>query len=367
VSDRVPESGRPWFDEIVDGIEVTGLRARHSREVYGALVTLRQSQLLFDPELADEADALLSAALETTDDALEVIRRREEGYRYTPLSRSIAGGPDGTEDENWTIYPYRYLNRTHHGYYYTRIDRMAQEVFEGSDAFVEIDDVLLGPEQSLHIRVTDQALSEVTASFGDGDEETGLDFEHGYEAPGIYELAISGDRGGTPVELRGDVAQTTEKLATGFSGSIVEPPGAAIIEGVFPALVLGRIDDDTLAVGFDTRGEGAVSLGMWSELAAARSTAYFGSQPQRLVVPIVNRSTGEVMTSVFVENAQVVLDTPTDPLDLTGELSTQGIVDALVAIGGFEPDGARRMVASTLGYTPDSLPEFVAFHVAYTL
>src|SRR5690606_32276790 len=64
--ERVPEGGLPWFDEIVDGVEVTGLRAQHSLEVYGAVVKAREGQVRFDPLLAVEAEALLSDADATT-------------------------------------------------------------------------------------------------------------------------------------------------------------------------------------------------------------------------------------------------------------------------------------------------------------
>jgi hypothetical protein len=48
-----------------------------------------------------------------------------------------------------------------------------------------------------------------------------------------------------------------------------------------------------------------------------------------------------------------------------GDLATQAIIDAIVAIGGFEPVGARRLVAQTLGFTPDTLPVTVPFEVRY--
>ncbi|MCZ7678510.1 MAG: hypothetical protein M5U28_06945 [Sandaracinaceae bacterium] len=95
VEPAVPEDGRPWFDEVRDGIEVTGLRARHAWQVYGALVTLRDSQLRGDAGLRERAEQLLEDARATTEAAVAVIHRREEGYRYRPLSRSIVGGPDG--------------------------------------------------------------------------------------------------------------------------------------------------------------------------------------------------------------------------------------------------------------------------------
>ncbi|HJK91178.1 MAG TPA: hypothetical protein RMH26_10655, partial [Polyangiaceae bacterium LLY-WYZ-15_(1-7)] len=143
VEDAVPEGARNVFGEIRDGLEAFQLRARHQRQVYGAVALLRRSQLEGDASLRAMGEAELSAAGETTERVLEVIRRREAGYRYAPLERAIAGGPEGTDDENWTIYDYRYLNRTHHGYYFTRIDAMAQEAFEGAREAVIVEDAVL--------------------------------------------------------------------------------------------------------------------------------------------------------------------------------------------------------------------------------
>ena len=50
---------------------------------------------------------------------------------------------------------------------------------------------------------------------------------------------------------------------------------------------------------------------------------------------------------------------------LEGSLSTQAVVETIVSVGGFEPDGARAMVAQLLGFTPETLPERVPLVVAY--
>lgn len=363
----VPADGLPWFSEILDGVEVTGLRARHAHQLYGAVVTLRASQLRFDDTLITEAEGLLEDALETTQLALEVIARREEGYRYQPLSRSIAGGPDGDEDENWTIYPFRYLNRTHHGYYYTRIDGQAQEAFLGTGEVIDVADALLEPGASLVVTVTDAELSDVSLDFGDGTSASGTTFEHAYDQTGIYELSLTATREDAPFEYSASVAQLENEYQTGFSGVISQPEGAELIEPVFPALVFGRVDDDELALGFALDDSGTVPVDLWTALDDAGGEASFLNIPTRLVVPVVNRSTGVAMTSVIIESAVLELTDEEPPISLTGELSTQAIIDAIVAIGGFEPDGARRLVATTLGYTPDTLPEWVPFVINYSM
>ena len=126
----VNKSARPFFNEIVDGIEVTKIRARHARHVYGALVVQRKASLE-GKGLSADALRLLHVAEEDTKAARRVVRRRERAYRYKPLARSVGGGPLGQDDANWTVYPYRYLNRTHHLTYYRKRGRGSAQSARG--------------------------------------------------------------------------------------------------------------------------------------------------------------------------------------------------------------------------------------------
>lgn len=364
VRSLVPERGMPWFDEILDGIEVTGLRARHALHVYGALVTLRESQLRDDADLARSARRQLEAARADTAAALEVIHRREEQYRYKPLDRAIGGGPDGSQDENWTVYRYRYLNRTHHAYYYTRIDRLAEQAFDGGVQAIDVPDALIGPGQELAVDVVDPGADDAQVDWGDGSTESGRRLRHTYDAPGIYALVATTSQGDEEVEIAGDIAQLTQEVSTGFTGSTEEPSAAALIDSLLPAIVLGRIDDERMAVGFDVAGQGLVGLGGWQQLSAADAQSLV-SEPQDVVVPIVNRATREAITTLTVNDGVFTVDA--ESLTVTGDLPTMDVVNALVEIGGFEPDGARRLVASTLGFTPETLPETVPFRIRWQL
>lgn len=359
----VPEEGLPWFDEILDGVEVTGLRARHALHAYGALVLLRRAALERDPALADEGRRWLDRALADTAAALTVIRRREEGYRYQPLSRAIAGGPDGTEDENWTVYRYRYLNRTHHAFYYTRIDRLIEEAFAGGAAQVDLADALIGPDEALALDLLDPALQSPRLDPGDGTSPTqARSLRHRYASPGAYTVRAEADLDGAPFVWEAPVAALSEEAQTGFTGAISEPAGAALLDPLLPALVLGRVSDRELALGFDLNGRGAVRADQW-QLLGARGADGLASAPQDLTVPIVNHATAQIQTQVQVQGA--ALDRDGDQLVLTGQLLTEAVITALVDVGGFEPDGARRIIAATLGYTADTLPAAVPFRVTW--
>ena len=80
-------------------------------------------------------------------------------------------------------------------------------------------------------------------------------------------------------------------------------------------------------------------------------------------VPLDEGSEPDV--GVFTQNAIVRQLEPGGEIEIVGDLETQAIIDALVAIGGFEADGARRLVAATLGHTSDTLPETVPFRINY--
>ena len=372
VEAEVPAAGQPWFDEIRDGMAINGARARHQLLAYRALVRHRLSRLRFDEGLAQAAQADLEAAREVTAKAIEIVHRREQGYRYQPLSRAIAGGPDGTEDENWTVYGFRVHNRAHHGYYYVRIDEMVEEALRGGGEQVEVVDALLGPEQSLSLKVLDDSLTDVEIDPGDGTAVVqGRELEHRYGAPGVYEVVVRAkDEAGQPVELEVAVAVVSRELSTGFSGKIVEPSAASLIESVMPGLQLGTLDASRLALGFTGREDGAVAPLLWQplELALGDLQAAFETRPARMVVPIVDRASGAVSTSIVVD-AGVLRRGAEDqaPLRLTGELETEAVITAIVSIGGFDERGARSLVASTLGYTPDTLPEKVPFEASFEL
>lgn len=366
VEHLVPQRGRPWFDEILDGIEVSGLRARHAWQVYGAVVTLREARLRFDDKLVARSHALLADARATTQDAIGVIRRREAGYRYQPIERSIGGGTQGNEDENWTVYKYRYLNRTHTGYFYTRIDDLAAEVLAGSGDAVEIADTLLALGESLELRVVDTGIDTLHADFGDGQSQEGVHIQHTYAQPGLYAAELTASRDGAPLRIDLPVASLPgEERATGFSGTVVEPEGAALIEPVLPALVVGRLDEERLVLGYDVTGQGHVGLERWVVLDAVDTTS-LESAPADLVVPIVNRSDGRAIASIAVVEGVLEQPEPTR-LMVRGQLVTDDVIDALVAIGGFDERGAREIVAATLGYTAQTLPDHVAFAAEWTL
>lgn len=367
--ERVPEAGLPWFNEVVDGLEVNGLRARHGLEVYGAAVLLRQSQLRFSQELRTRAEQSLAKAKETTDAAIAVIRRREQGYRYKPLDRAIAGGPDGTEDENWTIYKFRVHNRAHHAYYYRRPERLVEELFSGRGEVAQVQDVVLGPDEQLVLDVLAPDLSGLSLDLGDGEQARSAHVEHSYAQPGIYTVKLEATSAqGQPVTWSVQVAVVQDEAHTGFSGDIKAPKTVDIIEPVMPALVWGKLDDERYILGFSAASSGAVMPGQFSALSLDPASPTLRTKAARQLVPVINKMTATIQTTIVVDSGVLTRDAADDaPLVFSGQMVTDSIVDAIVAVGGFEPDGARRLVSRALGYTPSTLPATVPFLVEYTL
>ncbi|MCC6873054.1 MAG: hypothetical protein IT378_02005, partial [Sandaracinaceae bacterium] len=114
--------------------------------------------------------------------------------------------------------------------------------------------------------------------------------------------------------------------------------------------------------------DGRVELGEWAALTAATSSpALLESEPAQVRVPVVNRGAGTISAHLVVDGAVVRLADAASPVVLTGSLDTEAVIAAVVAIGGFDERGARGIVASTLGFSPDTLPASVAFEARYAL
>ena len=369
VEGRVPNAARSWFREIRDGVEATGLRARHAHQVYGAVVRARQAQLEFDPSLEERALESLEEAKLSTASVVEVIRRREQDYRYLPLDRSIAGGPDGSADENWTIYNYRYLNRTHHAFYYTRVDAQAEEAILGAEpaAAASVDDHLLSPGDPLRLSVHVPSPAGISVDLGDGTTlMLGEDViaEHTYMQAGRYQIEVSGTTAGNPFQESLVITVFESEYHAPAPAKILLPENAALIEDLIPGVVFGAFSPEEGVIGFDIDGTGRVGRDAWVDVDLRIGAAIFRSEAVDLQVPVV--SAGEVLTGIDVTEVSLVLLTPPEVL-LSGSLNIDSVVRAIVEVGGFEEDGARKLVADLLEFTPETLPEHVPVSVEWEL
>ena len=365
----VPGPAAPFFDEILDGIKVTGLRAKHQLLVYGAVVKFRLAQLNLDEAMQTAARADLEAAIQVTADAKAVIAAREQQFRYQPLARSIGGGENCDQDENWTTYGFRVHCRTHNAYYWTRIDELAAEVILSTSQAVSLQDAFLTVNQNFQVAVTDAAVGAVDIDFGDGSAvQNGTSFTHAYATTGTYRIHVSGSRDGTEFTWSADVVAVESKTMTEFTGEILKPTGMEIVTSVMPNIVFGRIDADTVAVGYSAFHEGYVESGRFSILAD-NADPIFGGVAETLLVPIITKSDNSVLAELTVKAGSVGTADEGATLVIQGQMVTQSVVNAIIAVagGGFDEAGAREVVASTIGYTPDTLPESVEFIIHYEI
>jgi hypothetical protein len=283
----------PWVREIRDGLRAYGLRAGHAVAIYeGALVVRAAASQGAGADGAALARAL-SRARASTELARVVIRRRERDYRYPP-PLTTAGDERGTPGAiaNRTIYPYRYLSRTHRLFYWTRPDEQLAEL--------------------------------VRAARG-------------------------------PAAVAGGAGEQEGRLARFERGSlrVQSPVPARRLEGLLPGLQ-ARLGDDGapfLELAVLGRGRDLAPVIAWrAERAGARAG------PADLPLALGN------LGDLVVRGATVEVETAAGlargaRLSIRGQLRIDEVVDLMVKAGGFERDGARVVLAVTLGFLPGRLPD----------
>ena len=282
----------PWVREVRDGLRAYGLRAGHAVAIYEGALAVRAAA---GPGAAADGAALaraLSRARASTELARVVIRRRESDYRYPP-PLTTAGDERGTPGAiaNRTIYPYRYLSRTHRLFYWTRPDEQLAELVRAAR----------GP------------------------------------AAGV-----------------GGAAQQEGHLARFEPGSlrVQSPAPARRIEGLLPGLQ-ARLGDDGapfLELAVLARGRGAAPAIAWRAERA-------GSRAGPADLPLALANLGDlVVRGATVEVETVAGTARAARLAIRGQLRIDDVVDLMVKAGGFERDGARVVLAVTLGFLPGRLP-----------
>lgn len=347
--------------EIRDGIEITGLRAAHMRVLMDAVLALWEARQSSDPALVDVAKILHEDAVKLTDAARQVVRRREAMYRY-PLAWSIAGDEKNTPgaEKNDTIYTYRYLGRTHRLFYWTRPDALVGALFS-SDDVVALSARVLGPDDALSISIADLGSTAVSVDYGDGTVASTL-VPHVYANEGVYDVRVSAV-GDVTLDSSDKVARVVQpfRVAQGAL-RVPEPAAASILSSVLPGLSFGFGADTAgafLALGTDADNDGNADRGALVRVPWDGSATPAADR----VMPLVNSSSGAVIGSITLHDAVISVigaaPAAVEALVFTGELSTDEIIAVLVSIGGFEPVGARKFIASFLGYTEATLPAFV--------
>jgi hypothetical protein len=286
----------PWVREIRDGLRAYALRAEHAVAVYdGALAVRAASRAGDGPNEKAVLATALSRARAVTEAARVVVRRRESDYRY-PAALTIAGDERGSAGAlpNKTIYPYRYLSRTHRMFYWTRPDEQLAEIVRAAR----------GPQ-----------------------------------------VAAGGGSGHSGPE---------DRRARFPAGSlrIESPTPARRLEGLLPGLE-ARLGDDG-APFFELLTSGSGAGGVPSPVWRSERT---GSRAGPADLPILLSKLGDlVVRDATVELVPPAGPSQAVDLAIRGRLLMDDVVALMVKAGGFETSGARTVLAVTLGFLPGRLP-----------
>ena len=352
--------------QIFDGIKVTGC-ARSTSCWFTAPSWFRLAQLNLDEAMQTPPGPTLKPpsghrGRKGGD------RRREQQFRPAACSFNRRRGklrPGRKLDDLRLPRPLPHAQRL----LLTRIDELAAEVILSTSQAVSLQDAFLTVNQNFQVAVTDAAVGAVDIDFGDGSAvQNGTSFTHAYATTGTYRIHVSGSRDGTEFTWSADVVAVESKTMTEFTGEILKPTGMEIVTSVMPNIVFGRIDADTVAVGYSAFHEGYVESGRFSILAG-NADPIFGGVAETLLVPIITKSDNSVLAELTVKAGSVGTADEGATLVIQGQMVTQSVVNAIIAVagGGFDEAGAREVVASTIGYTPDTLPESVEFIIHYEI
>ncbi len=342
----------PWLREVADGLRITGLRAAHAQAVYSIALELRAAIAAQDVAAIQAAEARVPEVVAITEQARAIVTRREADYRYD-ASLTIGGDEPGSPGAvpNATVYPYRYLSRTHRLFYWTRPDEQVAAMFSAD--IVKVADRMVLTGTPLDVTVLADDLHDIAIDWGDSTTSTTL-APHTYAAPGVYAWTMDAIHAGGIIQ-HVDTAAMVATRADFAAGSlqIQEPMGAEIIEGLLPGLAVGAGTDTTgdfFAVG-TLLVDGSIAR---ASLARAPRT---GMTSAPFDLPLTLAAIGHITAY------GAVLTVSGATLSLTGELSTDEIIALVVSTGAFDEAGARDVVAAQLGYTAETLPARVAFRI----
>ena len=350
----VPKKSRNFFLEIKDGLKMMALRARHSRFAYGALAAHRQA-LKGDKGASGKAQKLWQQAVKTTKSAKATIKRRESGYRYLPIERSI-GGPE----KNWTTYPYRYHHRTSTAYYYTRIDNIVSQTITATEpASIHNHMVHLGQPIIIHNNFMDELQVESSQS------ETTI-FKsptHAITYPEAGEYTITIKSTDSTYEEQFSVVVIEKTRFKSLQAEILEPEGAEIIAPLIPGIKLGKVKEGKLAVGFYTRQSQQIMRDWYpATLENDDADAHY---PHALKLPLIRKGSGTILNKINMTGGVSTLDD--HHMITTGHIRFEDIVDTVVAFsnGAFSHSNAQRLVTIKLGLDSNNPPETLKFKVRH--
>ncbi|GMV40280.1 MAG: hypothetical protein AMXMBFR64_19960 [Myxococcales bacterium] len=376
---EVAEGARPWLWEVIDGLEINGLRARHIRLLYETVIALRAAEQSGEPSQANRAGvgARRLQAKAAMDAAAAVIARREAHYRYPAAQVHGGGDTPETAVPNGTTYPWRVHFKTHAMSYWKNRESQVDLLIQGgvSTDVLRLEPAIAKPGVSLSLAWPPGL--DGTVDLGDGSLAGPATATHGYAGSGVWVIAGSVESGDSQIPVSGAVARSDALASTPKGGLTLVAPASSVAQTVIAALSPGfrwafipATSDSAGAIAL-APDLGGVDFRRVSVASIPAGSAGVATDPITLVVPVPDPSTGEVTLQLTVQGA--VLNAATEagavvsPISVTGDLVVQDLVAALVVLAGYDDEGALETLGDVLGFDPADKPATVPFEASFAL
>ncbi len=373
-----PEAGKRWLAEVIDGIEINGLRADHVADLYEAMVALGAAERAEADDPAALAQPLLDRAAATLARAEQVIRRREAAYRYPPEQVYGGGLTPETAVPNGTTYEYRVHTKTHLMTYWQVRQQRAEDVVAGDmedPNQIVLSPVFADPGEPLQIRWPEIPGLVAAVDLGDGTRVDPSTTEHTYDGVGIFPISGTLEIDSTPINIQGAAARTEERAMAPLGSLMLTQPSDPValefIRGVAPAFYFAASETE-MAIATDVTASGRFHF---SEVAIAGLTvtgSEFTTDPVDIPMQLVGLVGGDG-TPRFIGLGDVTFTGNLadgkfgDALTVTGTISVQDVVDLLVELVGFDEEGSRAFLANVYETTLDELPVNAPFTASLRL
>ncbi|MCH9682828.1 MAG: hypothetical protein K0V04_15435 [Deltaproteobacteria bacterium] len=380
---EVPQAGQPWLAEVLDGVQIDGLRAAQAASLYEAVLRYREVELSGEGSPTSAAHPHWLAALETLAQAQRVIQRRESAYRY-PSAQTHGGGlTDATGVDNGTTYPYRVHTKTHLlTYWINRQAQVSQLLVGGSVDDINglrLEEALDVPGAPLTVRWPEllELSGQVqigTQSVEPNDDGVSL-LDLGGE-PGHW--SVTGDllSGGLPLMTEGAVIRSDVLATTPAKGMVLlepqDPATEGVLSGVLPSLRWGWLDDPAaLAMAPDPDGDGSVAYDVLTYAPVVEGDANgFRTAPIAFDLPVALGSGSQTLYISIAEaelSGRIEDETVVSPVTLDGQISVEDIVDAAIELAGFDEAGTLALLGDVWGFDPANPPAWVPLVVELTI
>lgn len=374
VTDEVPAAGRPWFDEITDGIAINRLRVAHTAALYRAVIDQREAVLAGAEDPRGAGDPEFRAAISATSEAEAVIRRREAAYRFPPAQAYGGGIEPETAIANGTTYKHRLYTKTHLLSYWRNRNAEAEAVLQGPPVGLDLIEAIAAPDQALGVRwpedeKLDGALTIGALSVRPPTKAVALPPGEGqWPVQGTLRLSAG------ILELEGHIVRAADRAYTARGKAVVIAPANSTVQRVLSRLIPAHSwawlsNPPALAFAPDLDGDRSVRFSDVTVVPAVLEGTRFVSSPTTLRLP-VSEAGGVGGGEIAVEQAVfsgALEPRLSDAIALRGEIELSELVGALVSMAGFDEKGALALLAGLLGFSASDPPARVSFEASFPL